>query len=293
MSLKALELVEVSRKQLETIVRRGENWRERERAQTLLLMAEGLSRQAVAEELGLHVRTVGSTRRAWLAGGLDTLGDLPRSGAPRKLRPEHVEHVEHVERIVEWAVAEPLTAAGLMARHNDAGGPQVHLNTLVGTHQGCRPGVEAGAVLFEKSRHEAAFRHAAVDIEALRARAAAGEIVLAYADEVGFVQAHPLRSAWTRRGSEHRHLIEAKRGKRLNVLGALLSTGELFCTRLWQTWTANLFVGWLGLLKEHVGCALTVIIDNAPIHTAKKSALNNSFFKRWRTERGRVGAAWR
>ena len=130
--------------------------------------------------------------------------------------------------------------------------------------------MEAGAVLFEKSRDEAAFRRAAVEIKALRERAAAGEIVLAYADEVGFVQAHPLRSAWTPRGSKYRHLIQARRGKRLNVLGALLSSGELFCTRLWQTWTADLFVGWLGLLKAHVGSALTVIIDNAPIHTAKK-----------------------
>ena len=127
MTLKALELDEGSRKRLEGVVRRGQNWRERERAQTLLLMAEGLSRSQVAHELGLHVRTVGSTRRAWLASGLDALGDLPRSGAPRKLG------VRHVERIVEWAVAEPLTAAGLMARHNDAGGPQVHINTLVGT----------------------------------------------------------------------------------------------------------------------------------------------------------------
>jgi len=127
MTLKALELDEVSRKRLEGVVRRGRNWRERERAQTLLLMAQGMSRQEVAQELGLHVRTVGSTRSAWLASGLDALGDLPRSGAPRKLRRQHV------ERIVEWAVAEPLTAAGLMARHNDAGGPQVHLNTLVGT----------------------------------------------------------------------------------------------------------------------------------------------------------------
>ena len=130
MTLKALELDEGSRKRLEGVVRRGQNWRERERAQTLLLMAEGLSRREVAHELGLHVRTVGTTRSAWLASGLDALGDLPRSGAPRKLG------VQHVERIVEWAVAEPLTAAGLMARHNDAGGPQVHINTLVGTLKG-------------------------------------------------------------------------------------------------------------------------------------------------------------
>ena len=127
MTLKALELDEVSRKRLERIVRRGENWRERERAETLLLLARGMSRKDVAEEMELHVCTVGTTRSGWLASGLRSLGDMPRSGAPRKLG------VQHVERIVEWAVAEPLTAAGLMARHQDAGGPQVHLNTLVGT----------------------------------------------------------------------------------------------------------------------------------------------------------------
>ena len=127
MTSKALELDEVSRRRLETIVRRGQNWRERQRAQTLLLLAEGMSRQEVAHELGLHVRTVGSTRSRWLEGGLDSLGDLPRSGAPRKLG------VQHVERIVEWATTQPLTAAGLLARHNDVGGPHVHINTLVAT----------------------------------------------------------------------------------------------------------------------------------------------------------------
>ena len=127
MTLKALELDEISRWRLERVVRRGENWRERERAQTLLLLAQGLSRREVAQAMELHVRTVGTTRSGWLASGLRSLGDLPRSGAPRKLG------CQHVERIVEWAVAEPLTAAGLMARHQDAGGPQVHINTLVDT----------------------------------------------------------------------------------------------------------------------------------------------------------------
>jgi hypothetical protein len=47
-----------------------------------------------------------------------------------------------------------------------------------------------------------------VDIEGLRAQAAAGDIVLAYCDEAGISQAHPNRSAWTTKGE--RHLIEAK-----------------------------------------------------------------------------------
>lgn len=64
-------------------------------------------------------------------------------------------------------------------------------------------------------------------------------------------------------------MIEAKRGKRLNVLAAMISTGELFSKKLWQSTTSEAFSGFLGLLKEHVGKPLTVILDNASIHKAK------------------------
>ena len=78
---------------------------------------------------------------------------------------------------------------------------------------------------------------------------------------------HPNRSAWTPVGE--RHLIEAKRGKRLNVLGALRSSGELFSAKLWETTDSDLFAGFLGLLKQQVAKPLTVILDNASIHKAK------------------------
>jgi len=108
---------------------------------------------------------------------------------------------------------------------------------------------------------------AQAEIETLRAQAAAGEIVLAYVDEAGFSQVHPNRSAWTPTGE--RHLIEAKRGKRLNVLAAMISNGELFSANFWETTTAAAFSGFLSLLQEHVAGPITVILDNASIHKAK------------------------
>ena len=95
-----------------------------------------------------------------------------------------------------------------------------------------------------------------------------GEIDMAYCDEVGFAQAHPNRNAWTPVGECH--ASTAQRGKRLNVVGALLSSGELFTAKLWQTMTAMLFAGFLGLLMEHVGKPLVVILDNASVHKAKE-----------------------
>jgi hypothetical protein len=127
--------------------------------------------------------------------------------------------------------------------------------------------METHTIITQKKRDEAAFRAAQVEIEGLRAQAAAGEIVLAYCDEAGFSQVHPNRSAWTPKGG--RHLIEAKRGKRLNVLAAMLSTGELFSAKIWQSTTSEIFAGFIGLLKEHVGKKITIIIDNASVHKAK------------------------
>jgi transposase len=90
---------------------------------------------------------------------------------------------------------------------------------------------------------------------------------LAYVDEAGFSQVHPNRNAWTKSGSTHQ--IEATRGKRLNVLAAMISNGEVFSAKLWKSTTAEAFSGFMGLLQKHVDKPLTVILDNASIHKAK------------------------
>lgn len=140
MARMVLKLDEASRTELERIVRRGENWRERERAQTLLLLDRGVFAEEVASKLGINVRTVGTTRSRWLESGLESLADLPRSGAPRKLT------AEHVERLVGWAKAEPLTAPALLARHEAHGGPPVHCNTLVAR-------LRSAGLVWKRTRH--------------------------------------------------------------------------------------------------------------------------------------------
>lgn len=101
----------------------------------------------------------------------------------------------------------------------------------------------------------------------MRRQAAAGEIAVAYLDEAGFAQVHPNRSAWTPVGQQHR--IEAIRGKRLNVIAAFLSTGQVVSAALWCTFNALLFVGFLGLLRQQVAKPLTIILDNASFHNAR------------------------
>jgi len=94
-----------------------------------------------------------------------------------------------------------------------------------------------------------------------------GEIKLAYVDKAGFAHPQPNRNAWTEKGKAH--LITAERGKRLNVLAALISTGALFSARFWEAATDAALAGFLSLLLNSVGGPLTVILDKAFIHKAK------------------------
>ena len=121
---------------------------------------------------------------------------------------------------------------------------------------------------------------AVIEIQRLKDQAVSGEIELAYLDEGGFSAVHPNRSAWTQRGQCH--LIEAKRSKRLNVLAALLSSCQVLSAKYWQTTTADVLVGFVGLLRQQVSKSVTVFLYNASIHKAKSSRS----FTQWLSTQG-------
>ncbi len=135
-----LSLSRENRSRLQHIVDRGTNWRERERAETLILLDGALSMQEVADAIGVNVRTVGSTRLAWLKYGVDSLADLPRSGAPKKISQQQVEN------LLIHADAEPKSARQLLAKHVEDGGAPVHLNTLMGA-------LKAAGLVWKRTRH--------------------------------------------------------------------------------------------------------------------------------------------
>ena len=125
-------------------------------------------------------------------------------------------------------------------------------------------------------------------------------MIVAYVDEAGFVQAHPNRGAWTPVGE--RHLIEATRGKRLNVLAAMLSNGELFSVKYWKTTTSEVFVKFIESLKKGIEKPMTIILDNASIHKAnaiqpalellKKQGVTLYFLPPYSPELNRIEKLW-
>jgi transposase len=119
-----LNLSAQDRLRLQNIVDRGSDWRERERSRTLILLDDGLSMQEVSEIVEIDIRTVGLTRMDWLKRSFVSLVDAPRTGAPKKITSEQL------EKILEAAKDEPLTSKALLAKHIDAGGTPVHVNTI-------------------------------------------------------------------------------------------------------------------------------------------------------------------
>lgn len=119
-----ISLSQENRETLKDIVQRGADRRQRQRAQTLIFLDDGLATADVAQLVGIHAHTVRSTRKNWFKSGFDSLVDAPRCGAPTKLSPEQV------DKIVAAASTEPLTAKELLAKHLADGGAPVHLNTI-------------------------------------------------------------------------------------------------------------------------------------------------------------------
>lgn len=95
---------------LKAILRKGTDWRERDRAETIVLLAAGHSVEEVAERQNLCREAVRIRRRKWLKAGLASLPDRPRSGAPSKLTDEQR------EQLGRWVEAEPLSSRELLTR---------------------------------------------------------------------------------------------------------------------------------------------------------------------------------
>src|SRR5437870_4270274 len=92
-----------------------------QRARIVLLAADGLSNDAVAERVGVNQATVVKWRKRFLAGGLDGLLDEPRPGAPRTITVADAEAV--VVRTLEdkptdathWSTRDLAKTAGVSA----------------------------------------------------------------------------------------------------------------------------------------------------------------------------------
>jgi transposase len=149
------------------------------------------------------------------------------------------------------------------------------------------------------------FEAGKIEIEKLHKSMEKGDIELAFYDETGLNPTSLNQDAWTAKGKTH--CCEAKRGKRLNVLGAMLSSGKLVSYVLDQTTVAMDFLDFLAHLmttvRQTISKPLVVILDNASIHKAKaiepmlkileEQGLRLYFLPPYSPELNRIEILWR
>ena len=161
--------------------------------------------------------------------------------------------------------------------------------------------MEANGILFKKKQDSVKFEASQAEVADLVEKSEKNEIILAYMDESGFATTQPNRNAWA--PSNEVHTVIAKRGARINVMGAMLSTGELFATHHKGSTTALIFIIFIENLAKMVGVPFTIILDNASFHKAKaiqariealkKSGVTFVFLSPYSPELNRIEILWR
>ena len=124
MRVKPIELSENERGQLQLTIKKGNGWRGRERAQTILMSSNGQTVAAVAGQQDLKPEAIRERRRKWRGNGLGSLPGQPRCGAPSKLVDGHRGQLK------KWVDAGPLACRTLAGRLTADCGVTISAGTL-------------------------------------------------------------------------------------------------------------------------------------------------------------------
>jgi len=260
------KLDDATREQLQSLRQKPLPPRTRDRLEMVLLSDAGWSAPRIAAHLGYCGQTVRDLLRAFLARGADALYPF-RTG----LGPD-VEHRNRVTDELTRLLAEDRTwtsrqlAHALADRGIAMGARQVrrHLKRL-----GARYRRTAQSLTHKQAPVKA--QRAGRILKNLKAKAAAGELVLYYLDECGFSPTMPVGYSWNLPKQRKFVRYEAPQGRRVNALAAYRPYGgsprlEVFTAE--RTWDAYDLLGFLKALPWSK-TPRVVVLDNASIHTSQ------------------------
>jgi transposase len=238
----------------------------RDRIEMLTLADAGWSAPRIAAHLGRCGQTVRDTLKEFLARGIEAIHPRRTGPAPDMARRDRV--AEELRR----SLAEDRTWTGRQLAEALAGrgialGPRQVRRHLKRMNAGYR---RTASTLKHKQDPEKAARAARV-LDNLKAKAAAGSIVLYYLDECGFSPTLPTTYSWSLPGERKAVRHEAPQGRRVNALAAYRPFGrrprlDVFTAE--RTWNSHDLIGFLRALPWSK-VPRVVVLDNASFHTSK------------------------
>lgn len=253
------------RDELQTLRRQPLPPRVRDRIEMVVLSDAGWSAPRIAKHLGYCGQTVRDALRGFLARGLEALYPF-RSG-----RTPDIAHQNRVAEQLRQLLAEDRTwtsrqlSQALAERGIGLGARQVrrHLKRI-------QAGYRRTASSLKHKQDAAKAERAGHVLDNLKAKAAAGRLILYYLDECGFSPTLPVGYSWSL--PKQRKLIryEAPQGRRVNALAAYRPFGtsprlKVFTAE--RTWDSYDLLGFLRALPWSKRPRV-VVLDNASFHTS-------------------------
>jgi transposase len=260
------KLDDATLEQLQALRRKPLPPKVRDRLEMVILSDAGWSAPRIAAHLGYCGQTVRDLLRAFLARGIDALYPF-RTG----LGPD-IDHRGRVADELRRLLAEDRTwtsrqlAEALAQRGIAMGARQVrrHLKRLGSRYR-------RTAQTLKHKQDPAKAERAGRVLGNLKAKAAAGDLVLYYLDECGFSPTLPAGYSWGLPKQRKLVRYEAPQGRRVNAMAAYRPYGgsprlEVFTAE--RTWDAYDLLGFLKALPWSKAPRV-VVLDNASIHTSQ------------------------
>ena len=259
------QIDDATRAELQALRRKPLPPKVRDRIEMVILSDAGWSAPRIAAHLGYCGQTVRDLLRAFLARGLDALYPLRSGPAPDIARRDRV--AQELTRLLgeerTWT-SRQLSQA--LAERGIALGPRQvrrHLRRI-------QAGYRRTASTLKHKQDPAKAERAGRILNNLKAKAAAGRLVLYYLDECGFSPTLPVGYSWSLPGQRKLIRYEAPQGRRVNALAAYRPYGrsprlEVFTAE--RTWDSHDLLGFLTALPWSK-VPRVVVLDNASIHTS-------------------------
>jgi putative transposase len=261
-----IHLDDTTRAELRSLRRKALPPKVRDRIEMLTLADAGWSAPRIAAHLGHCGQTVRDLLKDFRERGIDALSPRRTGPAPDAGRRDRV--AEELRR----SLAEDRTwtsrqlAEALAARGIELGPRQVrrYLKRM-------KAGYRRTAQTLEHKQDPAKAARADEVLANLKARAAAGSVVLYYLDECGFSPTLPVGYSWTLLGQRKFVRYEAPQGRRVNALAAYRPFGrsprlDVFTAE--RTWNSYDLIGFLKALPWSKAPRV-VVLDNASFHTSE------------------------
>ena len=261
-----IQLDDATREQLRALRRQALPPKVRDRIEMLTLADAGWSAPRIAAHLGHCGQTVRDLLKDFRGRGTDALyprrtGPVPDAGRRGRVAEELRRSLAEDRTWTSRQLSEALAARGVEL------GPRQVRRYL----KGMKAGYRRTAQTLKHKQDPAKAERAGKVLGHLKAKAAAGSVVLYYLDECGFSPTLPVGYSWSLPGQRKFIRYEAPQGRRVNALAAYRPFGraprlDVFTAE--RTWNSYDLIGFLRALPWSKAPRV-VVLDNASFHTSK------------------------